>query len=111
MYFEHVNDRELFVILTWIRIAVSASIYFGPAQQLQSQVIRNQTRQSPTMSCPDCFKGSVHNHAEPKGSMETLYGVSTYVSPAPEGSTSKSTILFICDAFGLNLINNVSHIS
>lgn len=38
--------------------------------------------------------------------METLYDLATYVSPAPEGSTSKSTILFICDAFGLNLINN-----
>lgn len=63
------------------------------------------------MSCPDCFKGSVHTHAEPKGHMETLYGYSTYVSPAPEGSTSKSTIFFICDAFGLNLVNNVSMIN
>jgi hypothetical protein len=39
--------------------------------------------------------------------METMYGLPTYVSPAPEGSTSKSTIFFICDAFGLELVNNV----
>jgi hypothetical protein len=77
-----------------------------PSSDLEQRQISANTTIS--MSCPDCFKGAVHTHAEPKGSMETVYGVSTYVSPAPAGSTSKSTILYICDAFGLNLVNNVS---
>ena len=38
--------------------------------------------------------------------METLYNTSCYISPAPTGSPSKSQIIFLCDAFGLNLINN-----
>ena len=38
--------------------------------------------------------------------METLYDISCYVATPPPTSTSKSAILFITDAFGLNLINN-----
>lgn len=58
------------------------------------------------MSCPDCFKGAVHEHGKPIGHEETLYGKNCYVAPAPSTSTSKSAILFITDAFGLKLINN-----
>ena len=58
------------------------------------------------MSCPDCFKGAVHNHGTPKGDMVDLYGRRCYVSPAPPGSTSSSTIFFATDAFGLSLVNN-----
>ena len=58
------------------------------------------------MSCPDCFKGSVHQHGTPTGAEETLYGKTCYVASAPATSTSKSAILFITDAFGLSLINN-----
>lgn len=58
------------------------------------------------MSCPDCFKGVVHDHSEPVGHEETLYGKTTYISSPPATSTSKSTILFCCDAFGISLKNN-----
>lgn len=55
------------------------------------------------MSCPDCFKGSIHNHGTAKGTEQNLYGLRTYVTGPP---TSKSAILFLTDAFGLELINN-----
>ena len=58
------------------------------------------------MSCPHCFSGGIHDHATPQGKMETLYGFSCYVASPPAGSTSKSEIVFLCDAFGLKLINN-----
>jgi dienelactone hydrolase len=58
------------------------------------------------MSCPDCFKGAVHDHSKALGTEETIYGVKTYVSSPSSTSTSKSTILFCCDAFGLSLVNN-----
>jgi dienelactone hydrolase len=58
------------------------------------------------MVCRDCFRGTVHDHATPKGSMEDLYGYKTYVSTPAGGVKSKSSIIFFCDAFGLNLPNN-----
>jgi dienelactone hydrolase len=59
------------------------------------------------MSCPDCFKGGVHDHkGEAKGREEQLYGVRTYITNPSTESTSKSTIIYFCDAFGLDLINN-----
>lgn len=58
------------------------------------------------MSCPDCFKGGVHDHGTPTGEEETLYGKRCYVASAPSTSTSKSAILFLTDAFGLELVNN-----
>ena len=58
------------------------------------------------MSCPDCFKGAVHNHGTVTGSIETLYGKECYVANPPSTSTSRSAILFLTDAFGLELINN-----
>lgn len=60
------------------------------------------------MSCPDCFKGAIHNHAgEAQGTMQTLHGHPCYVaSPPSPSSTSQSTIIFFCDIFGLNLINS-----
>jgi dienelactone hydrolase len=58
------------------------------------------------MSCPDCFKGVIHSHSTPTGHIETLFGKETYIATPPSTSTSTSTILFCCDAFGLNLINN-----
>jgi dienelactone hydrolase len=57
------------------------------------------------MSCPDCFRGG-EAKGDPKGSISTVYGFKTYVASPPADSTSKSTIFFICDAFGLNLVNN-----
>jgi dienelactone hydrolase len=58
------------------------------------------------MSCPDCFKGAIHDHSQAVGHEETLYGTRTYISSPPSTSTSSSTILFCCDGFGLNLVNN-----
>jgi len=57
------------------------------------------------MSCPDCFRGG-EAKGEPKGAFTTLHGYSTYVALPPAESTSKSTILFLTDAFGLKLVNN-----
>ena len=58
------------------------------------------------MVCRDCFRGTFHDHAEPKGSMTELYGYQTYLAMPEDGSEPKSTVIFFCDAFGLNLPNN-----
>ena len=58
------------------------------------------------MVCRDCFRGTIHDHAEPKGTLEDLYGYKTYVSMPPNNPSPKSTIIFFCDAFGLHLPNN-----
>src|SRR5438045_3005245 len=58
------------------------------------------------MSCPDCFKGAIHNHSTPQGKEEKIHGNNTYVAQPATALTSQSTILFITDAFGLNLVNN-----
>ena len=58
------------------------------------------------MSCPDCFKGAIYD-GDPTGREETIHGVNTYVAGSPSTqSTSKSTIIFITDAFGFNLVNS-----
>ena len=58
------------------------------------------------MACADCFRGGIHTHATPKGFVTTLYDQLCYVSPAPSTSTAKSQILYLCDGFGLALVNN-----
>ena len=59
------------------------------------------------MSCPSCFKGGIkHEHEPAKGKEEVLYGKKSYIVSAPPTSTSQSVILFLTDAFGLDLINN-----
>ena len=58
------------------------------------------------MACADCFRGGIHTHAKPKGFMTTLYDQTCYVAPAPSTSTAKSQILYLCDGFGLALVNN-----
>src|SRR2546421_732308 len=59
------------------------------------------------MSCPDCVRGGAHDHlGEAKGTIETLHDRKCYVaSPTSTTSTSTSVIIYITDAFGLNLIN------
>lgn len=69
-------------------------------------ILRIHSVRTAIMSCPDCFKGAIHEHSQPVGREEILYGQTTYVSSPPSSSVSKSTILFCCDAFGLNLVNN-----
>ena len=58
------------------------------------------------MSCPDCFRGAIHTHAEPTGTIETLHGLKTYVAGGSDSSRSKSTIIYLPDAFSLKLVNN-----
>jgi len=58
------------------------------------------------MVCRDCFRGTIHDHAVPKGVLQDLYGYKTYVSMPANTPSPKSTIVFFCDAFGLNLPNN-----
>lgn len=75
---------------------------------LESNHIFNAT--TTTMSCPDCFRGSVHTHAEPKGKIETVHGIKTYIANGGDGDSSepsKSAILYLPDAFSLQLVNNL----
>ena len=58
------------------------------------------------MSCPECFRGAVHTHAEPTGAIETIHGIKTYVAGGSDASRSKSTIIYFPDAFSLKLVNN-----
>jgi hypothetical protein len=61
------------------------------------------------MSCPSCFRGSIHTNAKPPGSYSILHGLKTYIaSPATTTSTTTSTskIILLIDAFGFNLPNS-----
>jgi dienelactone hydrolase len=55
------------------------------------------------MACADCFKGGIAS-GNPRGTIETLYGRSTYVIE-PSKARSSSAIIVFTDAFGLNLVN------
>lgn len=57
------------------------------------------------MSCPECFSGHIHN-GTPRGTIQDLHGARTYVTLPPNDTQPKNTIIFFCDAFGLNLVNN-----
>lgn len=60
----------------------------------------------PAGYCPDCFKGTIHD-GTPRGTMETIHGISTYVATPTEGSPAPAAaILFITDIFGMKLVNN-----
>ncbi|OCT48339.1 hypothetical protein CLCR_04289 [Cladophialophora carrionii] len=58
------------------------------------------------MSCPDCFRGAVHTHATPTGTIETVYGIKTYVAGGSNSTRSPSTIIYFPDAFAMNVPNN-----
>jgi hypothetical protein len=57
------------------------------------------------MSCSDCFAGHVHE-GKPKGTIEKLHGLDTYVSKPAEGKTVRGIIIIIPDSFGMPFINN-----
>ncbi|VUC27687.1 unnamed protein product [Clonostachys rosea] len=59
------------------------------------------------MACPDCFRGFVHDYAEPTGTEIILHGIRTYSAGRREHHTSSSAIIFLTDVFGLNLVNNM----
>ena len=57
------------------------------------------------MSCPDCFRGQVHQGAT-KGSVSKLCGLDTYVSEPPNGRAPRGIVVIIPDAFGWDFPNN-----
>src|SRR5271154_5256402 len=58
------------------------------------------------MSCSDCVRGAIHTDgSEPKGTTKILHGKTCYVASPPPSSSATSTIIYITDSFGLNLIN------
>lgn len=56
------------------------------------------------MSCPDCFKGSVHD-GEPRGKTIKLHDLDTYVVEPSEGKEVKGIVVVIPDAFGWKFVN------
>ena len=56
------------------------------------------------MSCPDCFKGSVHD-GEPRGKTIKLHDLDTYVVEPSEGKKVKGIVVIIPDAFGWKFVN------
>lgn len=56
------------------------------------------------MSCPDCFQGAILLNYTPKGTLQTLHSLQTYIA-RPEGPP-KGIIIIIPDAFGLPFPNN-----
>jgi len=57
------------------------------------------------MSCPQCAVGALHT-GTPEGRMETVHGLPTYIADPPAGQEQKGIIIFLPDAFGLELVNN-----
>ena len=52
-----------------------------------------------------CCRG-VQHFGEPKGKIEKIAGVETYVAEPPQGQESKGVILFYADVWGPMFINN-----
>ncbi|KAL0566712.1 hypothetical protein V5O48_015291 [Marasmius crinis-equi] len=55
--------------------------------------------------CDNCFKGVTHE-GTPTGKWENIGGVDCYVALPGDASNSKLAVLFLPDAFGIQLINN-----
>lgn len=58
---------------------------------------------SPSRICGNCFTGTIRT-ATPNGHDETIHGLPSYITRGT--ATSNSTIIFLPDAFGVNLVNN-----
>ncbi|KAH8667072.1 Alpha/Beta hydrolase protein [Xylariales sp. PMI_506] len=56
------------------------------------------------MSCPDCFKGAIHN-GKPTGAVTKLHGLNTYVAEPASGRPATGIVLIIPDAFGWDFVN------
>lgn len=69
-----------------------------------TSTLTNPLQAIPTMSCPDCFKGSIHD-GKPAGKEEILHGVRTYIATPTTPSPNPATIILLADAFGFNLPN------
>ncbi|KAL7921210.1 alpha/beta-hydrolase [Trichoderma austrokoningii] len=56
------------------------------------------------MSCPDCYRGSVHE-GEPRGEVTKAYGLDTYVVNPAGGRPAKGIVVILPDAFGWEFVN------
>ncbi|KAF8330524.1 dienelactone hydrolase [Amanita rubescens] len=56
--------------------------------------------------CKDCFKGVKHE-GTPEGKIEKIGGVDSYVAIPEVDYPKDKVVLFLCDAFGLALENNL----
>ncbi|EMR65257.1 putative dienelactone hydrolase family protein [Eutypa lata UCREL1] len=56
------------------------------------------------MSCPDCFRGAVHD-GKPTGTLTRLHGFDVYVAEPASGQSPKGIIVLISDAFGWDFVN------
>ncbi|KAL7950046.1 Alpha/Beta hydrolase protein [Trichoderma barbatum] len=56
------------------------------------------------MSCPDCFRGSVHE-GDPRGAVTHAYGLETYVVEPADGQPAKGIVVILPDAFGWEFVN------
>lgn len=56
------------------------------------------------MSCPDCFTGHVHD-GTPRGHIDKLHGLDTYVADPPSGHPAKGIVVIIPDALGWAGVN------
>lgn len=53
----------------------------------------------------DCCSG-VQHFGDPKGSIENIAGIETYIATPPSGLVTKGVILFYADVWGPMFINN-----
>ncbi|KAL0568759.1 hypothetical protein V5O48_013222 [Marasmius crinis-equi] len=60
---------------------------------------------SESQLCDSCFKGVTHE-GTPNGKWEKIGGVDCYVAVPEENKNAKTVVLFLPDAFGVQLINN-----
>ncbi|KAI1494863.1 dienelactone hydrolase family protein [Biscogniauxia mediterranea] len=56
------------------------------------------------MSCPACFKGSVHD-GKPTGITTKLHGLDTYVVEPASGNPPKGIVVIVSDGFGWDFVN------
>lgn len=54
-------------------------------------------------TCMNCFTGTLHTGI-PSGHVETIHGLPSYITRGT--ARSNSTIIFLTDGFGFNLVNN-----
>lgn len=56
------------------------------------------------MASEECCTGHVHT-GTPRGNVETLHGLPTYVTIPPAGHAVKATLVMVPDAFGWEFVN------
>ncbi|KAH6607689.1 hypothetical protein Trco_004002 [Trichoderma cornu-damae] len=56
------------------------------------------------MSCPDCFRGSVHE-GQPRGEVTHAYGLDAYVVGPADGRPVTGVVVILPDAFGWEFVN------